>query len=402
MNLFNEIERTERRPMRRRESIFSYLNKSAREEVAAARTVLQQWLNSLPVEAHEELISRLKSPIDHEHLAAFWELYLYELFSQLGYKLEIHPTIEGSTHRPDFLVCLDGGPSFYMEAVLAGLPSKEDAAADVRLAEVFDLINEMPKSDYFLYVRHRGLPKTPPPVRKLRKDLAVWLESLSVDGGDATREARSEFTWSHDGLTLFIRAIRKSIPSANGRPIGFSMGEARWVRTDQDIRDAIEQKANRYGKLSLPLIVAVNVVSDQCEDYDIFNALFGSEVVEFISLPEKSYVAQLDNRQPNGVWSNKTRKRYVSAVLIGCNVSLYNCITPVLIHNPNPLNRLVMPNYPLPQAIADNETGMVRHQPGRKAADYLRLPSPWPPRKASLSSNNAPQEPQQPIGPDGS
>ena len=381
--LFDETERTETRPKNERESTFSYLNISAREGVAAARAVLQQWFDLFPMEARKDLAGRLRSPIDGQHFSAFWELYLHETFSQVGYKLEVHPKIEGSPNRPDFLVHVDGVPSFYLEGIVAGLPSTKDAGAQARLAEVLDLINKMPPMNYFLEVQHRGIPGSQPPVRKLRKDLEEWLRSLDINGKE-----RAQFKWSHDGLTLLFGAIPKSVrlDKPAGRPIGVTMGEAQWLRTDEDIRDAVEVKAKKYGELSLPLVVAVNVKSEHCDDVDVNNALFGDETIELTPLPDKSHLAKLGQRRPNGIWlgSAGPRNRLVNAILIGCDITVYTCAitTPVLIHNPHPIHKIALPSYPLPQLVPDNETNTMKLQEGISANTYLRLPNPWPPKAA--------------------
>ena len=105
------------------------------------------------------------------------------------------------------------------------------------------------------------------------------------------------------------------------------MGEAQWLRTDEDIRDAVEVKAKKYGELSLPLVVAVNVKSEHCDNVDVNNALFGDETIELTPLPDKSHLAKLGQRRPNGIWlgSAGPRNRLVSAILIGCDITVYTC-----------------------------------------------------------------------------
>jgi hypothetical protein len=190
MLLFDEFERTETRPKRQRESTFSYLNSSARVPIAAARGVLQQWFDSYPEVAKPDLFARIRSPIDAQHKSAFWELYLHELFSGLGYRLEPHPDLEGCANHPDFLVKEGETSKFYLEGIVAGLPSGKDAGAEARLAEVFDIINKMQVSDWFLHVEYRGLPNTPPPVKELRKKLEAWLGTLDLQAIDATLKAK--------------------------------------------------------------------------------------------------------------------------------------------------------------------------------------------------------------------
>jgi hypothetical protein len=387
MFLFDNVERTEVRPKYEREPIYVYYNSSARRLIAAVRDVLQQWFDAYPAAAKKDLLARFRSPIDAQHKSAFWELYLHELFTRMRYRLRTHPTIKGSSNHPDFLAADDGEPKFYLEAIVAGLPSTKDAGAEARLSEVFDLINKMQTPDYFLELQYRGSPNTPPAVGKLRKSLTKWLRSLDFVEIEAACRAGNfdmlpKFEWKHDGLTLFFSPIPKSVKTrgnTDARSIGITMGEGHLLTTDEDIRDAIEQKSKKYGELSLPLVVAINIVSEHCDDIDINNALFGSEAVQFTRKPDGSIDSGTGVRQLNGVWFGKkgARNRNVSAVLIGCQLDPYKAgaITPQLIHNPYAENPLALPSYPLPQSVPDHTTSTMQKKDGRKACEFLRLPT---------------------------
>ena len=43
------------------------------------------------------------------------------------------------------------------------------------------------------------------------------------------------------------------------------------------IRNAIKEKSTRYGRLNLPFIIAVNVISIYYDDSAVMDALFGQE-----------------------------------------------------------------------------------------------------------------------------
>jgi hypothetical protein len=93
--LFDGIERTETRLKRENESTFLYLNSSARVPMTAAREVLEQWFATYPDSGQVDLRARFRSPIDSQFKSALWELYLHELFSRLGFRLDPHPDIDG-------------------------------------------------------------------------------------------------------------------------------------------------------------------------------------------------------------------------------------------------------------------------------------------------------------------
>jgi hypothetical protein len=160
------------------------------------------------------------------------------------------------------------------------------------------------------------------------------------------------------------------------------MGEGGFLTTDEDIRRAIKTKSKKYGRLALPLVVAVNVISDHCDDIDINNALFGTEQI-VVTLNADGVGPERAERRRDGVWFGPkgARNDIVSAVLVGNNVEIYNCAddgkTPLLIHNPySP--RLLALEYPLPESIPDDATQTMKRKDGRHARDFLRLPDPWP------------------------
>ncbi len=253
--LFDQLERSETRLKRENESTFSYLNLSARSPMIATRHVLERWFADYPASGQVDLRERLRSPIESQFKSAFWELYLHELFSRLGFRLEPHPDIDSSSNHPDFLVKSGDDPKFYLEAVVAGLPSMQDAGADARLAAVIDLINGMQISEWFLQVEYRGSPETPPPVKELRQGLERWLASLDIKAIDNALRAQEwdnvpKFEWQRNGLSLtFTPSPKSSKAAANpeSRPIGILMGEGSFLTTDEDIRRAIKSKSRKYG-----------------------------------------------------------------------------------------------------------------------------------------------------------
>ena len=390
--MFDQVERTETRLKRENESTFSYLNVSARVPMTAARQVLEHWFAAYPDAGKDDLRARFRSPIDSQFKSAFWELYLHELFSRLGFRLDPHPDIDGSSNHPDFLVKAGDEPTFYLEGIVAGLPSVKDAGAEARLGEVIDLVNKMEIPEWFLQVEYRGFPDAPPPVKELRKELESWLASLDIKAIDAALKAQEwdnvpKFEWGRNGFSLTFTPSPKSPEAAaspESRPIGILMAhQGSFLATDEDIRRAVRAKSKKYGTLALPLVVAVNVVSDHCDDIDINNALFGSEQIVF-TLNADGSTQERPERRRDGVWFGPKgpRNEALSGVLVGRNIEIYNCAdddkTPSLINSPYSTHRLAV-DYPLPESIPDDNTKTIKRKDGRSAREFLRLPNPWPP-----------------------
>ena len=100
-----------------------------------------------------------------------------------------------------------------------------------------------------------------------------WIDTLDPDAirdlyANNRHSQIPAFVWQHDGWHIIFWPWPKS-PLLRGRrgvrPIGTKMPEGEWLSTHMAIKDAIEAKAKKYGDLSLPLLVALNVVEDGCD-----------------------------------------------------------------------------------------------------------------------------------------
>src|SRR6266436_6016709 len=125
MQLFDPGPRREFRWKKETEPTFVYYNQSARPSVVIFREMIEGWFNRFRDEDKKDLRKRFRSPNDHNHLSAFFEIYLHELLSRLGFEVEADPLPERTTH-PDFVASTRGSNLFYLEATIAGLPSQEE------------------------------------------------------------------------------------------------------------------------------------------------------------------------------------------------------------------------------------------------------------------------------------
>lgn len=158
--------------------------------------------------------------------------------------------------------------------------------------------------------------------------------------------------------------------------------EMRLLRTHDDIRAAVEGKATKYGALGLPLVVAVNVMDDFCEDLDVWNALFGEEQLVAIRQPDGRWRDEWGPRVPNGAWRGRDgpRNPLVSAVAVTHQLSPSNLRTHEvdLIHNPWATRPLQGDAVGLTQRTVAVADGRICVQVGATAADFLGVREPWP------------------------
>ena len=386
--LFNEMNRDFTGPKSYTESIFDYLNRSARLESKRIRNLLEQWIEGLSSEVQDELRARIRSRDDRQHLGAFYELYLHELLSKSGFSVDFHPAVNNKKTHPDFRVLKDGKPLFYLEATLAALSDK-DTSAKAREKQVYDAINRMKSPNFFIGVKVHGAPTTNPPGAKMRSFLENKLSNLDPDvvtkqleQGDS--ETLPSWNWRHNDWQITFSPIPKK-PEARGkhgvRPIGLQIQDARWATPHIRIRESIRDKATKYGELDLPYIVAINVTDELgVDETDISNALFGEEQITII-FRGNNVIGQKPNRKPNGAWYGPSglRNRRVSAVLIADNLSPWSIakVTPILWHNPWTNRPLTLDTLLLPQLFS-GENNQLEKRKGKNGRELLGLDPNWP------------------------
>lgn len=108
MTLFDDFERHDPSPARRGEDSFAFLNRADTPFWAEVRRLLEEWFSHYPADHAAELSKSFRSRLPGSHWGAWWELYLHELFSRLGYELSIHPSLPDSDKRPDFKLTREG------------------------------------------------------------------------------------------------------------------------------------------------------------------------------------------------------------------------------------------------------------------------------------------------------
>jgi hypothetical protein len=322
------------------------------------------------------LLRRFRSDDDVQHRGAFFELFLHELLLRFGATLEIHPEVPGTNKRPEFRVSSEG-VQFYIEAKVANDESKAEAAARKRTNLVYDALNDLDSPDYWINVDVRGAPDSLVPTSKLKQFLARRLAELDYDEVVRRYEASGlddlpRWPYEFEGWSVeFFPLPKQSARGQQGvRPMGVQMSGAMWIEPATAVREAILEKAKRYGSPDLPYVIAVNAVGEFISDDHVLEALFGDEV--FVSRFEGDPFQM--QRKPNGVWTGQgghyTR---VSACLIFQKLHSWNfpSASVRLFHNPWAARNLQGPLLTLPQANVVNDH--LEHKDGLSLAQVFDL-----------------------------
>jgi len=390
LSLFDSIDRVDTGPAKHSEPSFEYLNRSGRPGAREVRNLLDKWFDRFPDDAKAEIRARFGSSDDHQHFSAFFELYLHEFLLSLGFAVQFHPSLpKAKTTHPDYLAWKSGKKLFYLEATIAGM-SREEAAAKARENVVYDALDRMESPNFFILIRLRGSPTSPPPAARIRRLLERELAKLDPE------EVASRFetggldalpTWEfeQEGWKLTFQPIPKT-RDARGkpgvRPLGMHFYEPRWIAPHLGVRNSIRSKATKYGDLDLPFIVAVNVIDPFCGKIDIANGLFGQEKVTFVKDADGLILGSYPGRNPNGAWYGPAgpQNTRVSGALVAVGLFPWTIakVTPVLWHNPWARTPLTPNIWSLPQLVPDHQEGQMESYGGVTAGEVLQLGRNWP------------------------
>ncbi len=271
-------------------STWEYLNRSTRNDIQAVRSVLGELLGDFPKMHGQELSSRMRIKDDRQFNGALWELILYTALTRSGFSVQVHPEVNESPKRPDFLV-RRGQYASYVEARIAWDSSKESESEQSRLETLLDSINKNVRSEEFILgLDVEEIGPNAAPGQHLIGELNVWLQDLATraEGRFAApaEEKAPSLQWARSGWSLTFQAF--TIPpdeeithEESSRIIGYTTGAAVWSEAADRIKNSIKKKKSRYGNLEHPLTIALNLQGDFISRRDVEDALLGPQQVSF-------------------------------------------------------------------------------------------------------------------------
>ena len=386
---FDDQERADQDSAKRAESSIDYLNRSARRSASNIRATITDWASHYPSDGREELRARFRTSNDSQHYAVFYELFLYELLLRLGCRIALHPELDESTKRPDFLVETPEGSKFYLEATVTTDTSKEKAAVERIRNELYDAIDQLKSPDFFIWINEYTTPRERISAKPIKQFLREKLEKLDPDEIAHLLESDGYDALPHwpypcKGLKVEFVPIPKKAKSRDKvdyRLIGVSFSEWKRTTTESSIKGAILKKAERYGNLRLPYVIAVNNASRlKSGRDDLMEILFGQEqfTIPFDEEGPANKEAVM-SRIPNGVWTSTSGPRYtrVSGVLYASQVLPWNIPNAYacLYHNPwaaNPCGS-ILPELTQASVVGDK----MNWTEGKSLANILDLPPNW-------------------------
>jgi hypothetical protein len=385
--LFTEHNPTDYGYAKHAEDEFGYMNRHADAPVRAARELLETWYQHYPAAHRLDLVRRFRRSNHKQHDGAFWELFLHELFWRMGYGVQVHPQLAAISTRPDFLLTKDAVPVALVEARLAGLDADQVTSAERLKKELHDALDNIDSPNFFLHVKQIKTAPNRPTFKHLVKSIEKWLATLNpdlpVEAFVDHRNSSTHLEWEHEGWFLSLGVIPKS-PEHRGRgarrSVGIISGDTQWLDTKGQLRQALTEKACRYGKSDLPFILAINYLGTHCDKEDWTDALYGSQATN-VWYDDCGVHHQQPFRKNDGFWIQNGRPQHtnVSAVLAASNINTWSMGAHVV-----QVYQHIAPDHPidldgnLPCWFVPSGMDELVSRPGKPSAEILGIPRGWP------------------------
>ena len=264
------------------------------------------WLAEVPEPYKAVWRGRLESNLDHPHLSVRLELYLHHYFKSNNWGIKIEPEMLGSSNKPDFRVTR-GENSVLVEAKTV-LDEQTIAQETQRLRQVADNLSGKLSRDVII----EPLSDLPPslPARRLKAQIEQRVKT------QADEVVEFDFSDLHQGSPFTLKIIILLGGSSTKRGcVGGAISGIHTLTIGKRIRDALEEKAGKYGSINMPFVIAVYGAGEfPVQTKDEFEALFGDRVWNLHSSGQVT-----ERRKPNGFFCSMREERHrhedVGAVL---------------------------------------------------------------------------------------
>lgn len=333
--LFDEFERADYSPKGARESSYEYLNRSSRKSDGFLRQTLEEWFEVYSVNNPKEakkLRGHLISKEDDQHFSAFFELYLFTFLRNLGYEIEVEPSIANSTKNPDFLVSNPKtGKQFYLEATTV-CEGEINVKREQQINLFIERLNKISFSRYAIELYWYGVCSEQDISKQIINEIRLWINN-------PLSSYKKEFlNW---GFRLEAKKVDRPLEqkvtlrkldkvqalSEKTRIEKDSIYENRMDGVERIHKALVGKKASKYGDQEKPHLIALNMIGQYffvCGKRFLKDALFGRETVcinergeHFCTRAQDGFWTKpTDNNSTNGVFGffNLTPHRMFESV----------------------------------------------------------------------------------------
>lgn len=351
--LFDNKIRSDTDSIRARESTYKFLDRVERDRAGERRDNANELYARYPeCLAKQNLWSQISSKTSETAFDNFFfELWVHAYLKDHGVEiLEIEPALANVATKPDFL-CRANGCTFYVEAVTVN----HEPFSHRQLALLDTDLRFLANNGWFCTLTVELSSEAIPLPNDVRKELSLVLKrnpSLAMDGPPLTHLIvrpgwRLEFS--------LFRSSKKRQHFVSATAYGFRVVELR-PRIESSVRD----KARKYGKLPIPLIIAVNLQGSNFSRLEHgLDAMYGDAQVR-MGLEELSGQAHW-NPKSNGICQLSSCSGHLDSVLFFEGAGAWSLRQPphVLIRNPQSLMAPVLALESAPRIVVNKLNGCI-------------------------------------------
>ena len=383
--LFENKERTRTAPKKPGESDFVFYDLTGRPEFQVYRDLVNRWIAEVPEDERPEMIARFKKNDSLGYQAALAELAIHAALVRQGYRIEVHPSCEHPTRKPDFLAKdKNGNRVAYVEVTTFG-PAQEEVARSNGEATIYNAIDKikLPRGFRLTYdVQAYG--QSSPNTGELCKKIEAWAAASEQDDPEVipTKICEADDWRIEIGL---IGGFNKDV--AVERSIGSAIGEIREIEPHVEIREALKKKGNRYGDFPAPFVIVIVDCKQELTGGDrnaeaLIDAAFGTVITEVTTYEFGEHKME-DKRRNDGYFGTPAKPRHqnVSAAVLMPKPHLWDLRNdrwqPQLLRNPWASHKLPDGFFPLPGYQYSVEGNEFTKLEGKRLADILGLPPAW-------------------------
>lgn len=249
---------------------FEFLERGSDPAHEAARARVESMLAHYPEVDRDTFLTRLRARETAQSNDAFFELFVLDLFVRRGFNLlGVEQPLPHTAYVVDFTFATPAGAPFLVEVVSYNQP-REAVGVQKLLNEVFNAVDSVENFEYQAeIVEVAGVPTQAVPKKPLRVRVARWLGQLPENSNaEQVFLVTSEFSFT-------LRAVPRRVGGRQGLLVA-PPPDFPAHNVVEGIRRKLYQKAFKYGELSVPLVVALNVSAEIHATAELFEeAVFG-------------------------------------------------------------------------------------------------------------------------------
>ena len=359
LRLFDQFVRTNHRHAYRSEPDYEFVNRSAWPAYENIRKVLERWFAGYPTSHKDDLRARFRKG-DHNHAAAYFELYLHQVMSRLGLSPEVHPDPEIGKGRPDFAIAGAKGSKCYLEANVVFKPRWDsDDPLENELLDAIDAVAEPHPIQIGVAVSTKGTLQRSHQRDPLQREVREWLDSIDPIGlSPANFDRIPRLCIRRDDWVAELVAFGP-LSRSSRRLIQMGPTKAGFSDAGPSLAENLKRKVKRYGTLDRGLILAINTNDVFTSGRDEHEALLGTR---------------------DGIWRKDSAERHqrLHGVLFFRGLLLSNMHNVVSHLYVNPNTQADIPEELLKLSSMRQRNGKWHLKKGINIGEILELPEDWP------------------------